>query len=57
MGMMIGNAKMQDRLYYFKDGSLDDKSALGLSCNVGSLLVREQIMIWHFRLGHPNFAY
>ena len=29
MGMMIGNAKIQDGLYYFKDGSLDDKPTLG----------------------------
>ena len=49
--------KCIDGLYYFKDGSLDDKPALWLSCNVGSFLVREQIMIWHFRLGHPSFAY
>ena len=45
MGMMISNVKMQDGLYYFKDGSVDDKPSLGLSCNVGSLLVIEQIMI------------
>ncbi|KAL5760543.1 hypothetical protein ACOSQ2_019381 [Xanthoceras sorbifolium] len=54
---MIGSAKMKDGLYYFEDGSLKDKLALGLQCNVGSLLIREQIMIWHFRLGHPSFAY
>ena len=44
MGTMTGSAKMHDGLYYFDDGSLDDKSALGLSCNVGSLPVREHIM-------------
>ena len=54
---MTGNAKIQDALYYFKDGSLDDKPALGLSCNVGSLPVKKQIMIWYFRLEHSSFAY
>ena len=54
---MIGSAKMKDGLYYLEDSSSVNTPALGLKCNVSSLPVREQIMIWHYRLGHPSFAY
>ena len=41
---MIGNVKEHGGLYYFKDGQ-------SLSTFV------QDIMLWHFRLGHPSFHY
>jgi hypothetical protein len=54
-GKMIGSAKMMDGLYYFEE-TFENKVAHGLS-GIGSTLVRDQIMLWHNRLGHPNFQY
>ena len=36
---------------------MKNTSALGLKYNVGSPSIREQIIIWHYRLEHPSFAY
>ena len=33
-----------------------NKIAQGLS-SISSLSVRDQIMVWHCRLGHPSFSY
>jgi hypothetical protein len=52
---MIGSAKMMDGLYYFEE-TFENKVAHGLS-GISSTLVRDQIMLWHNRLGHPNFQY
>jgi transposase InsO family protein len=54
-GKMIGSAKMMDGLYYF-EGVFENKVAHGLS-GISSASVRDQIMLWHNRLGHPNFQY
>ena len=48
---------MKDGLYYLEDSYSVNTPTLGLKCNVSSLPVREQIMIWHYRLGQPSFAY
>ncbi|KAK0581156.1 hypothetical protein LWI29_010693 [Acer saccharum] len=42
LGTMIGNARVDDDLYYFEDSM--NKPAPGLNCDVSSLPVREQIM-------------
>ena len=57
--MMIGSARMVDGLYYFDNNSLRNKQAQGFgnSLSISSLPVREKIMIWHLRLGHPSFSY
>jgi len=52
LGRMIGSARMQDGLYYFEDNLSSNNSILVLGCNVSSLPVGTQIMMWHFRLGH-----
>jgi len=54
-GKMIGGAKMMDGLYYFED-AFKNKVAQGLS-GISSTSVRDQIMLWHSRLGHPSFQY
>ena len=49
--MMIGSARMVDNLYYFDDNFLRIKQAQSFSTSISSLSFREQIMIWHLRLG------
>ena len=53
---MIGSAKMVNGLYYFDESSNNGK---GPSCGLSSSIisVRDQIMLWHLRLGHPSFPY
>jgi len=53
---MIGRARMIKGLYYFDDISVGNKKAQGFS-STSSIPVQETIMLWHLRLGHPNFAY
>ena len=53
---MISSAKMINGLYYFDDNLSSNKKVRGLSSN-SSIPVREQIMLWHLRLGHPSFPY
>ena len=55
-GKTIGNARMINELYYFKDKTSDNKIAQGLS-SISSVSVHDQIMVWHYRLGHPSFSY
>ena len=47
---------MINGLYYFEDNLPSNKIAQGLS-SISSLSVRDQIMVWHCRLGHPSFSY
>ncbi|KAL5857492.1 hypothetical protein ACOSQ3_004950 [Xanthoceras sorbifolium] len=56
MGKMIGSAEMKDGLYYFED-SQSNMLTQGLNCNMNSIPVKDQIMMWHLRLGNPSFAY
>ena len=53
---MIGSFRMINGLYYFKDTLTSYKIAQGLS-SISSLLICDQIMVWHYRLGHPSFYY
>ena len=55
-GRMIGSAKVIDGLYYLEDGNSKNKKAQGLS-SISSISVKDQIMLWHYRLGHPSFSY
>ena len=49
-GKRIGNAKELGGLYYF-----ENKQASTRSCASSSLFRKNEIMLWHFRLGHSNF--
>ena len=56
-GKTISNAKLSGGLYYFDDGSLP-KDSVSTSClGVISDFGKNDIMLWHFRLGHPSFHY
>lgn len=52
---MIGSSKEVDGLYLFEDKS-GPKEKLQKNC-LNSILIHEdeEIMLWHYRLGHPNF--
>ena len=54
---MIGNTKEKDELYYFHDGP--DLSRQFQSTCVCFVYVSKEndIMLWYYRLGHPNFQY
>ena len=54
-GRMIRRAKEKDGLHYFDDGP--DLSRQFQSTSVNSVYVSKEndIMLWHYRLGHPNF--
>lgn len=54
--MTIGSARMVNGLYYFEDNLPRNKKAHALSY-VRSSSIYEQIMIWHYQLGHPSFFY
>ena len=54
--MMIGWARMINGLYCFKYNSPSAKITQESSNNV-SVFAYEQIMVWHYRLGHPSFIY
>ena len=56
LGKTIGNARMKDGPYYFEDNLPGNKIVQGFS-SVSSIPVYEQIMVWHYQLGHPNFTY
>lgn len=56
-GMTIGSAKEHNGLYYFEEGISNNKQALTVGCEFLSLSREQQIMLWHSRLGHPNFQY
>ena len=55
-GKTIGSAEECEGLYYL-DGGTKNKQACAAAC--GSLFVpnNDQLMLWHFRLGHPSFQY
>ena len=57
LGTMIGSASLREGLYYFDDYLSRNKQAQGLSSSISSNSARDQIMLWHLRLGHPSFPY
>ena len=56
-GKTIGNAKENGGLYYFEDGQIS--SALVQRAFFGSISSSsdQDILLWHFQLGHPSFFY
>ena len=66
-GKVIGSAEMHGGLYLLKENNLLNRQvqpssfvskSWSNSISVSnSVSVESQVMLWHFRLGHPNFAY
>ena len=54
---MIGNAREVDEPYYFDEDSLESKQAQTASSSEVSSSDKNQIMLWHYRLGHPSFQW
>ncbi|CAL5421419.1 unnamed protein product [Camellia sinensis] len=55
-GKMIGRARMLEGLYYFDEVLFSNKKAQSFN-STSSISIREKIMLWHYRLGHPSFLY
>ena len=53
----IGNAKEIDGLYYLVKDPIKSRQAQVVSNDVFPSSIEHQIMLWHRRLGHPNFSY
>ena len=53
-GRTIGNARESEGLYFFEDGT-DSRRHVQSTCF--SISSDNNVMIWHYRLGHPNFHY
>ena len=71
-GQVIGSAKMRGGLYLLKENNLLSRQVHPSSCvsesssikfvsnsvSVSdSVSVESQVLLWHYHLGHPNFAY
>ena len=64
-GKVIGSAEMCSGLYLIKDHTSLDRQTLNANCvsSKSQFLSKflsnkdHDIMLWHFRLGHPNFMY
>ena len=52
---MLGNASLQNGLYVLLGNQ--PTTLPNTSCSFTSLGQIDNIMLWHFRLGHPNFHY
>lgn len=56
LGLTIGSARMINGLYYFENNLPTSKIAQVLS-SLSSTSAYDQIMVWHYQLGHPSFIY
>ncbi|RVW35202.1 hypothetical protein CK203_101906 [Vitis vinifera] len=54
-GKMIGNARMQDGLYYLDEKVFKNKQVQSFGGSVSYTSAHDRIMFWHLRLGHTNF--
>ena len=54
-GKMIGNARMQDGLYYLDEKVFKNKQVQSFGGS-SYTSAHDRIMFWHLRLGHPNFS-
>lgn len=55
-GKMIGNAKEVDGLYHLVSENPSDEQVQKPRCFT-TLSCENEIMLWHYRLGHPSFNY
>ena len=53
---MIGSAKECEGLYYFEEVNEDNQLRIA-NCDSASTFKDSEILLWHFRMGHPNFQY
>ena len=61
-GKTIGNAKECEGLYLFKVPIIPGKqtqnaNSVSVPSSSNSFSNKNSIMLWHYRLGHPNFLY
>ena len=54
-GKRIGSAREREGLYYFDGDNDENKQVHTVSWEPSSR--QNQVMLWHFRLGHPSFTY
>ena len=57
MERTIGNAREHGGLYYLEKEDFINKQAQTIGCKASSLSRKQEIMLWHCRLSHPNFPY
>ena len=53
----IGSAKDNGGQYHFKDTSMIEQVQVQASICKSFLSKKQEIMVWHCRLGHLNFPY
>ncbi|CAH9083056.1 unnamed protein product, partial [Cuscuta epithymum] len=56
-GRMIGSARECDGLYYLEDGLPSSMVAQESPHKLESVSTDQDIMLWHFRMGHPSFFF
>ena len=56
-GRTIGSAKEKDGLYYLDDGPNSSRQCQSTCLNYVYISKDNDIMLWHYRLGHPSFQY
>lgn len=59
-GRMIGSARFHGGLYFFEDRRRITQPSSLFSAYVSTfnhVSNKDKIMLWHYRLGHPNFSY
>lgn len=54
-GKTIGSARQRGGLYFFEDGSGSSRQSQSTCFESISVSGNNEIMLWHLRLGHPNF--
>ena len=53
----IGSAKEYGGLHNFKEDNTKDGQVLSVGCESSQRTKQQEIVLWHFRLGHLNFQY
>ena len=56
-GRTIGSARVHKGLYYLEDIENESQQAFAYGVSLVSVSSNREIMLWHHRLGHPNFLY
>ena len=54
---MIGSARLSGGLYFFGDGIVLRRQSQSTCFESISISSENEIMLWHFTLGNPNFQY
>lgn len=56
-GRTIGSAREDGRLYFLEDGANSRNLVQNTCFESVSVSIDREIMLWHYRLGHPSFQY